>query len=91
MTKKLKVRCAVPCSDAAERMEYKEFEVDVEGEVTVLDVLKILYREKDETIAFHSFCRQGLCASCVVELNGRRVLSCATPALDGMEIKPILE
>lgn len=91
MTRKLKVRCAVPSPKTAEKMEYKEFEVDVEGEVTVLDVLKILYREKDEAIAFYSFCRQGLCGGCVVEINGRRVLSCTTPALDMMEIKPILD
>ncbi len=91
MRRKLKVRCAIPSQEAAGGMEYKLFDVEVEGEVTVLDVLKMLYCEKDERIAFHSFCGQGLCAGCMVELNGRRVLSCVTLASDRMEIKPILD
>ena len=90
MVKRLQVKCAVLADGGGGQMEYRDFEVDVEGEVTVLDVLKMLYR-RDEMISFYSFCRQGLCGGCAVELNGRRVLSCATPAQDVMEIRPILD
>jgi succinate dehydrogenase/fumarate reductase-like Fe-S protein len=90
MAKRLRVKYALPSVDAAAGIKYRDFEVEVEGEVTVLDVLKMLYRQ-DDTISFYSYCRQGLCGGCVVELNGRRVLSCATPAQDVMEIRPIVE
>jgi succinate dehydrogenase/fumarate reductase-like Fe-S protein len=56
----------------------------------VLDVLNRLYQERDPEIAFHSYCRQGLCAGCLVEVDGRRCLACRTPAHDDMEIRPVL-
>lgn len=90
MRRKLNVHCGIPVPGMEDRFEYRTYEVEVDGEATVLDVLKIIYREKEDHIAFHSYCRQGLCGGCVVEVNGRRVLSCTTLAQDGMEITPVL-
>ena len=90
MRRKLNVRCGILAPGAQERLEYRTYEVEVDGEATVLDILKIIYREKGAPVAFQSYCRQGLCGGCVVEVNGRRVLSCTALAQDGMEITPIL-
>ena len=90
MRRKLNVRCGLLAPGTQERFEYRTYEVEVDGEATVLDVLKIIYREKGAPVAFQSYCRQGLCGGCVVEVNGHRVLSCTTLAQDGMEISPVL-
>ncbi|MBE0579847.1 (2Fe-2S)-binding protein [Devosia sp.] len=33
-----------------------------------------------------AFCFMGICQECVVEIDGRRVEACRTPAVDGMHV-----
>ena len=86
--KKIKLRCEILPADPGGPAELKDYEVQVDGEATVLDVLRMIYRDQDDRITFHGYCRQGLCAGCVVELNGRRVLACKTPAEGEMIVRP---
>ena len=91
MKKKINVSCSVFTGTSNDHMALKDFEVEVEGEATVLNVLEVLYEKCDADFAFYSFCRQGLCGGCLVEVNGKRVMACKTPAEDNMTILPVLE
>lgn len=87
MKRIIKVHCAVLSS--TDHMEYKDYEIEMEGEVTVLNVLEHIYHNLDGNLSFYSFCRQGLCGGCSVDVNGKLVLACKTPALEEMEIRPL--
>ena len=91
MKREIKVRCALLPSMPGEAGEDRDYELEMEGDVTVLNVLEHIYRFLDGELSFYSYCRQGLCGGCLVEVNGKRVMACKTPALDRMEIKPIVE
>lgn len=91
MNRVLTVRCAVPSAHGSGKWEFRQYEVEVEGESTIMNVLKKLYQQHDHDIVFYSYCRQGLCAGCQVEVNGRRVLACQTLAESDIEIRPVLD
>jgi succinate dehydrogenase/fumarate reductase-like Fe-S protein len=55
------------------------YEIEAEGEMTVLDALNSLYYGVDPTLAFRRYrCGRRLCRSCEVKLNGKVVRGCAT-------------
>jgi succinate dehydrogenase / fumarate reductase iron-sulfur subunit len=66
---------------------YQNYEIPVNREVTVHELLSIIHREYDGTLAFRSFkCYKGMCSTCIVKLNGKSVRSCATPLKMNSEI-----
>jgi succinate dehydrogenase / fumarate reductase iron-sulfur subunit len=61
----------------------KEYELDVpEGsDMMVLDAL-ILLKEQDATLSFRRSCREGVCGSDGLNMNGKNGLACITPLSD---------
>jgi succinate dehydrogenase / fumarate reductase iron-sulfur subunit len=62
-----------PDKDAAPRMQ--TYELDVEGNRMLLDAL-IKLKEVDESISFRRSCREGICGSDGMNVNGKNVLAC---------------
>ncbi len=59
---------------------YQNYEVPVDRQVTVHELLGIIHRNIDGTLAYRTFkCYKGMCTICIVKLNGKTVKSCATP------------
>jgi succinate dehydrogenase/fumarate reductase-like Fe-S protein len=54
----------------------------------VLDVLAYLMEHEDSSLGFRDSCRIGVCAACLVTLNGKAVLSCKVQAEREMDIGP---
>ena len=79
-----------PESGAPPRMQDYEIDFDPRGK-KVLDAL-IALKEWDESLAFRRSCREGVCGSDGVNVNGDNVLACIT-ALEGLrqpiEIRPL--
>lgn len=67
----------VPDQDDAPRMQDYEFELPRDRELMVLDVLEEL-RLEDPTIAYRRSCREGVCGSDGMNMNGRNGLACKT-------------
>ena len=44
----------------------------------VLDVLRRIKHEHDPTLAFRFSCREGICGSCAMNINGVNTLACIT-------------
>jgi succinate dehydrogenase / fumarate reductase iron-sulfur subunit len=67
---------------------YQDFKIPVEAQVTVHELLNIIHRDYDGTLAYRSFkCYKGMCSTCIVKMNGKSVRSCATPIALNSEIK----
>ncbi|TSA23245.1 MAG: succinate dehydrogenase iron-sulfur subunit [Betaproteobacteria bacterium] len=79
-----------PESDARPFMQAYEIDFDPQGK-KLLDAL-IAIKEQDESLSFRRSCREGVCGSDGVNVNGRNVLACVT-ALEGLkqpiEIRPL--
>lgn len=50
--------------------------LDVEGGNTILDCLNRIKWEQDGTLAFRKNCRNTICGSCAMVINGRSALAC---------------
>jgi succinate dehydrogenase / fumarate reductase, iron-sulfur subunit len=57
------------------------YEVDVSGSVMVLDVLLKIKNEIDPTLTLRRSCREGVCGSCSMNIDGENTLAC-TKGLD---------
>lgn len=67
----------IPDQDEVPRMQHYEF--DTEGlDLMVLDVLEKL-KERDPSIAYRRSCREGVCGSDGINMNGKNGLACKTP------------
>ncbi len=66
-----------PDKDAAPYMQ--DFQVDTNGkDVMVLDVLALI-KEQDEGFSYRRSCREGVCGSDGMNINGKNGLACITP------------
>ena len=66
-----------PEQDQKPRMQ--SYEVETEGkDLMVLDVLEML-KAQDPTLTFRRSCREGVCGSDGVNMNGKNGLACITP------------
>jgi len=55
---------------------YETYEVTCERANTVLDVLNTIQWELDGTLVYRRNCRNSICGSCAVRVNGRAILAC---------------
>lgn len=66
-----------PDTDAAPYM--KTYELDTQGkDLMVLDVLEML-KAQDESLAYRRSCREGVCGSDGMNINGKNGLACVKP------------
>ncbi len=70
-----------PDSDAAPKMQEYQLDIPQGSDMMVLDAL-ILLKEQDPTLAFRRSCREGVCGSDGVNMNGTNGLACITPLSD---------
>ena len=73
----------------------QDFDLEIPGgrDLMVLDVLALL-KERDPSVTYRRSCREGVCGSDGVSMNGKNGLACVTPlsevARDGkLTIKPL--
>jgi succinate dehydrogenase / fumarate reductase, iron-sulfur subunit len=77
-----------PDTDTAPRMQ--RYEVELDGsERMLLDALMKL-KEQDNAISFRRSCREGVCGSDAMNINGKNGLACLTNMLTLPEGKPIV-
>lgn len=78
-----------PDVDNAPYMKDYELEVPDGSDLMVLDAL-ILLKEQDSTLAFRRSCREGVCGSDGLNMNGKNGLACITPLSDLKASKIVL-
>ena len=67
-----------PDRDEAPRMDDLSLELPEGRDLMVLDVLELLKAE-DPSIAYRRSCREGVCGSDGINMNGKNGLACTTP------------
>ncbi len=67
-----------PDVDSAPKMQDYKLEVEEGQDMMVLDALLAL-KEQDPTLSFRRSCREGVCGSDGVNMNGKNGLACITP------------
>ena len=55
----------------------------------VLDALIDIKNNQDKTLAFRRSCREGICGSCAMNIDGKNTLACLTPLKEKMSIYPL--
>ena len=71
--------------EQADRPYLQDYTLDIPlGTVMLLDAL-ILLKEKDESLSFRRSCREGVCGSDAMNINGRNGLACITRLKDLVE------
>ncbi len=68
-----------PDSGANPRMDSYDVDMDKCGPM-VLDVLIKIKNEIDSTLTFRRSCREGICGSCAMSINGKNTLACTQAA-----------
>ena len=65
---------------------YQRYEVAWEGKGNVLQLVKQIYEEQDQTLAFVNFaCGFHFCNGCMMTINGKVAHACTTPVEPGNE------
>jgi fumarate reductase iron-sulfur subunit len=57
---------------------YRDYEVPLRENQTVLDVVTFVQRHIDPTLSYRFSCRVGMCGSCAMTINGRPRWTCRT-------------
>jgi len=71
--------------DSGENPRYDTFEIDLDAcGPMVLDALLKMKNEADSTLTFRRSCREGICGSCAMNINGRNGLAC-TMAIEDLK------
>jgi succinate dehydrogenase / fumarate reductase, iron-sulfur subunit len=69
--------------DSGENPRYDSYELDLEKTgPMVLDALIKIKSEADPSLTFRRSCREGICGSCSMNINGRNALACTTAIED---------
>lgn len=72
------------------RMQSYELDMDPTGRMLLDAILKI--KAEDETLAMRASCREGVCGSDAININGRNGLACITPLAglkEPIELRPL--
>ena len=69
--------------DSGENPRYDTFEIDLDAcGPMVLDAIIKIKNEIDPTLTFRRSCREGICGSCAMNMNGANGLACTTAIED---------
>ena len=82
------IRISIRRADAQKNLapKFMTYEVEAEGEMTVLDALNSIFYGLDSTLAYRRYrCGRKLCRSCEVKLDGKVTRGCATLLRPGGE------
>ncbi len=71
-----------PCEDDHPRLQDYSVELPEKTDMMVLDLLHLIQETQDETLVFRRSCREGVCGSDGMNINGVNGLACIVPLSD---------
>jgi len=72
--------------DAGKEPEVKPYTVDVSDCPMILDVLIKIKNAQDATLTFRRSCREGICGSCAMNIDGTNTLACLCKTKPGANV-----
>jgi len=73
-----------PETDEVPYMKDYDFDLTADSDLMVLDVLERL-KERDPTLSYRRSCREGVCGSDGMNINGMNALACTTPVTTALQ------
>lgn len=72
----MKIRFQILRQSASASPHFQDYELEVAPTTTILDCLNQIKWEMDGSLAFRKNCRNTICGSCAMGINGRSALAC---------------
>ncbi len=84
------IKVTVRCFDPEKGGEpyLREYEVPLEEGMSVTNALYRINEISGEAVAYRVSCHRGLCASCLMRVNGRVVLGCCVAVVGDIMVEP---
>jgi succinate dehydrogenase/fumarate reductase iron-sulfur protein len=88
---KIKVKCFRFDPSLEKEPRYENYEVPVDTEMSVLDVLDYIYENIDASLAYrrNNACNRGLCGDCMLKINGKALLACQQLVKGDLVVEPL--
>jgi succinate dehydrogenase / fumarate reductase, iron-sulfur subunit len=67
---------------------WQEYEIDLAPGESVTGVLRRINEDRDGSLAYRVSCHRGICASCIMRINGKQRLGCVTEVTGDLELQP---
>jgi len=86
------VRVRVLRSDPGGGVEpyWHEYEVPLSPGISVTGLLWLVNEQLDGGLAYRVSCHRGICASCIMRINGKQRLGCVTEVTGDLDLEPAL-
>jgi succinate dehydrogenase / fumarate reductase, iron-sulfur subunit len=75
---------------AGEAASWQEYEIDLPPGESVTGALRRIVEQRDGSLAYRVSCHRGICASCIMRINGKQRLGCVTEVTGDLELQPAL-
>ena len=69
---------------------WQDYEVPFAPGRSVTGILWLINELQDGSLAYRVSCHRGICASCIMRINGRQRLACVTEVTGDLELEPAL-
>ena len=69
---------------------WQDFEVEVAPGESVTNLLRHINEQADGSLAYRVSCHRGICASCIMRINGKQRLACVTEVTGDVELAPAM-
>ena len=89
-TQRVRIRVQRSDPEAGQAPEWQEYEVALDPGQSVTGVLRRINELQDGSLAYRVSCHRGICASCIMRINGRQRLGCVTEVVGDTELLPAL-
>ena len=86
---KIKVNCFRYDPLIDEESRYQVYEVPLEPQMSITNILDYIYENLDSTLAYFKCCCRGLCGRCTVNVNGKPALACLYRVKGDITLEPI--
>jgi succinate dehydrogenase / fumarate reductase iron-sulfur subunit len=73
---------------AGEAASWQEYEIELPPGESVTGALRRINEERDGSLAYRVSCHRGICASCIMRINGKQRLGCVTEVTGDLELQP---
>jgi succinate dehydrogenase / fumarate reductase, iron-sulfur subunit len=85
---RIRVQRADP--EVGQAARWQEYEVPLDPGQSVTGVLRRINELLDGSLAYRVSCHRGICASCIMRVNGKQRLGCVTEVAGDTELLPAL-
>ena len=86
----VRVRVLRSDPEAGRQATWQEYRVPFTPGRSVTGTLWLINELRDGSLAYRVSCHRGICASCIMRINGKQRLACVTEVTGDIELEPAI-